>query len=84
MQAQFSVKKDKLKPLGVRGNNILIGYYDTYAIVYDEEKDELFYFYMKDSIDTLLFSCVEKEMLNPITNLPQEIQLAIQHKFLEA
>lgn len=83
MQIQFNVKKDKLKTLNVHGNNKLIGYYDTYAIVYDEENEQLFYFYMPEQIDSLLFSCVEKEILNPVEELPEEMQLAIQHKFLE-
>lgn len=84
MQAQFSVRKDKLKPLGTHGKNQLIGYYDTYAIVFDEETEELFYFYTQEPIDALLFSCVEVEILNPISELPQEVQLSIQREFLEA
>lgn len=83
MPAQISIKKDKIKPLSINGNNQLIGYYDMYAIVYDVEEEEFFYFFMPQPIDSLLFSCVEKEILNPVSSLPEEMQLGIQRKFLE-
>lgn len=76
-------RKDKLKGQKVHGNNQLIGYYDTYAIVYDNEKEMFFYFFMPEPIDILLFSAVEEEILHPISDMPIEMQLAIQNKFLE-
>lgn len=75
-------KKENLKPLGMFGNNQLIGYYDTYAIVFDFEKEQLYYFFMPEPIDSLLFSCVEAEILHPVSELPDEMQIAIERKFM--
>lgn len=77
-------KKEKRRPLGIFGNNILIGYYDIYAIVHDVEKEELFYFFMPEPLECMLFSSVEQELLKPLSEMPQEMQIKIKQKFLEA
>lgn len=64
----------------IYGNNQLIGYFDDYAVVYDEESEELFFFEAEPA-EELVGTCVEQEQLRDIEELPEHIQEAIYHEF---
>lgn len=75
-------RKEKVKPISIHDNNQLIGFYNEYAVVYDYDDEELYYFFMPEPIESLLDSCVEKELLKPISELPEILQVNIRKEFL--
>lgn len=64
------------------GNNQLIGFWCDYAIVYDLENEQLFYF-ESPVIESMIGSCVEVQLLNPVSKLPERMQEMIYQEFCE-
>lgn len=73
----IKMKSDRLMKFG---ENRLLGYYEKYAIVLDEEYNELYY-YESEPIECLIDSCVEVELLNPIKELPEKVQEQILQEY---
>lgn len=64
------------------GNNQLIGFWCDYAIVYDLENEQLFYF-ESPVIESMIGNCVEVQLLNPVSELPESMQEMIYQEFCE-
>lgn len=64
------------------GNNQLIGFCCDYAIVYDLENEQLYYF-ESPVIESMIGSCVEVQLLNPVSELPECMQEMIYQEFCE-
>lgn len=63
------------------GNNQIIGFYCDYAIVYDLENEQLYYF-ESPPIESMIGSCAEIQLLKPITDLPENMQEVIYQEFV--
>lgn len=64
------------------GDNLLLGFYENYAIVYSFE-DENLYYYESEVIENMIGCVVEKDLLKKVDMLPEKEQLEIQKIFLE-
>ncbi|GAA6493766.1 hypothetical protein K280104A7_33300 [Candidatus Bariatricus faecipullorum] len=56
------------------GNNQIIGFLDETAIVYDYEKDGLFWFETSAAPEDLIGTCVESDILQPISSLSDNLK----------
>lgn len=55
------------------GDNEVVEVFGEYAIVHSNEDDELYYFLCDEQKD-MIGTCVEKELLHPVTDLSGSIQ----------
>lgn len=63
------------------GNNQIIGFYCDYAIVYDLENEQLYYF-ESPPLESMIGSCAEVKLLNPVSDLPENVQEVIYQEFV--
>jgi hypothetical protein len=63
------------------GNNELVGYFEDYAIVYEEETEK-FYYYESEVIESMIGCCVVVgDYLRPLTELPENVQEKILEEY---